>query len=148
MTHPQTLARLLSSPRSAGVFAVPDEVAHAVFDAAREAQLNVWRIDVSHADTASNLLSLLGHALHFPDWYGNNWDALADCLADLSWCEADGHILLIRGIEKLQRHEPSAYSAFVQLLRDTSLLWSKEGTAFWALFEGTPDGLETLPFSA
>ena len=31
-------------------------------------------------------------ALGFPDWYGHNWDALADCLTDLSWMAADGYV--------------------------------------------------------
>jgi RNAse (barnase) inhibitor barstar len=33
------------------------------------------------------LLAALGEALSFPDWYGANWDALADCLMDMSWSE-------------------------------------------------------------
>ena len=34
-----------------------------------------------------SLLSALGRALDFPDYYGENWDALEEGLADLSWRE-------------------------------------------------------------
>lgn len=33
----------------------------------------------------ANLLAALGQVLHFPDYYGGNWDALEECLVDLSW---------------------------------------------------------------
>ncbi|MBI5331821.1 MAG: barstar family protein [Betaproteobacteria bacterium] len=31
------------------------------------------------------LLAAIGEALSFPDYYGANWDALEECLTDLSW---------------------------------------------------------------
>jgi hypothetical protein len=41
---------------------------------------------VSHATTgATEFLEELGRSLHFPSWYGVNWNALLDCLCDLTW---------------------------------------------------------------
>ena len=36
----------------------------------------------------------LSAALHFPEYFGNNWNALLDCLSDLSWI-AEYHVTLI-----------------------------------------------------
>lgn len=33
----------------------------------------------------TSLLAALGRALDFPEYYGGNWDALDECLNDLSW---------------------------------------------------------------
>jgi Barstar (barnase inhibitor) len=30
----------------------------------------------------SELLTTLAKSLHFPTWFGHNWDALVDCLSD------------------------------------------------------------------
>jgi len=33
-------------------------------------------------------------ALAFPSWFGHSWEALADCLTDLTWLPGAGHVLL------------------------------------------------------
>ncbi|MGY4721289.1 barstar family protein [Naumannella cuiyingiana] len=46
-----------------------------------------WRVATLGAapgGTKDDLLGAVGDALGFPDWYGRNLDALADCLTDLA----------------------------------------------------------------
>ena len=48
------------------------------------------------ADQKSALLRDIGAALHFPSYYGQNLDALAECLCDLSWIPATMVVLVVR----------------------------------------------------
>lgn len=40
------------------------------------------------------LLRVLAAGLSFPDYFGWNWDALDECLRDLSWIKASGTVVL------------------------------------------------------
>ncbi|WP_233257717.1 barstar family protein [Micromonospora sp. S4605] len=40
-------------------------------------------------------------ALLFPGYFGWNWDALSDCLRDLSWLPADGYLIVIENAPRL-----------------------------------------------
>lgn len=44
----------------------------------------------------SELLDALGRALDLPDYYGGNWDALEECLLDLSWRQGPLWLLIRR----------------------------------------------------
>lgn len=44
-------------------------------------------LDGSTLGGKRDLLAGIGRALDFPDYYGDNWDALEECLSDLSWRE-------------------------------------------------------------
>jgi hypothetical protein len=39
------------------------------------------------------LLEALGRALHFPDYYGVNWDAFEECIRDLEWLP-EGNVVI------------------------------------------------------
>lgn len=42
-----------------------------------------YRIDCADITDRKEFHRLLAHTLAFPEWYGNNLDALYDCLTDL-----------------------------------------------------------------
>lgn len=44
--------------------------------------------------TRAALLDEMAAALQFPATFGGNWDALADCLADLQWLGGPGLVVL------------------------------------------------------
>ena len=72
------------------------------------------------------LLTALGAALHFPDYYGANWDALEECLSDLSW--HDGPLsVLITHADSL----PADLRATLEdIFTEVAQQWAEEGRSF------------------
>jgi RNAse (barnase) inhibitor barstar len=67
----------------------------------------------------TDLLTALGEALSFPDYYGVNWDGLADCLMDMSWSQ--GPVLL----------HLTQYDALPSDLRETLEEVFQEAADYW-----------------
>jgi RNAse (barnase) inhibitor barstar len=61
------------------------------------------------------LLHNLAHKLAFPDYFGENWDALVDCLSDLSWLDIPEVTLLHEELPGIPEPELTMY---LQCLQD------------------------------
>lgn len=55
------------------------------------------------------LLELLAQKLAFPSYFGFNWDALIDCLSDMSWCASDEIVVVHRGLPRLSARDTTLY---------------------------------------
>ena len=127
------LQRLKDASRS-GVSRAPrsDEIADAVDGS------GVFLARIAFADK-EKLLKNIARALEFPDWFGGNWDALEDCLSDLSWREAPGHVLLFD-----QARAGDDLGVLIDVLRSSAEYWAGRGRPFFAVFID-PAGALALP---
>src|SRR5258708_1659656 len=105
------LLQRLSDASKSGVYRAPQ--AEAILEATQGSAMRVSHIDLRRVAGKPALLERLAGALEFPRWFGGNWDALEDCLSDLSWIKADGHVLLIEGAAALPADERGI---FVEIL--------------------------------
>jgi len=96
--------------------------------------LDVIPISLSGVAGKAALLERFAAALAFPEWFGANWDALEDCLGDLSWRRAAGRLLVIDGFEALQQTAHDDFRVLLGLLGDVAQDWAAGGQPFYAVF--------------
>ena len=104
-----------------------------IIDAARGSKLAVARIAFADKET---LLRELARALQFPKWFGGNWDALQDCLGDLSWSQARGHVLIVEDAKA-----GDELAIFMDVLGSSAEYWAARGRPFFAVFIDPPGSL-------
>jgi hypothetical protein len=63
-------------------------------DEFRDASMHIVRLPRGVRSKAK-LLAILADKLRFPGYFGHNWDALEECLRDLSWLAPDRQIALV-----------------------------------------------------
>ncbi len=87
----------------------------------------------TRADTKVDFLDAVGEALDFPEHYGRNFDALADCLHDIG-AGRDGVVLLWDGWATLARADERAFSIALSVLG--SRVNDDRGVPFTVLLRG------------
>lgn len=92
-------------------------------------------LDARALDTRERLLAAIGHALDFPEYYGQNWDALEECLNDMSW--RDGPILLC--IEHAKALPADTLATLKAVFADAAEEWRAQGRVCSLLLSGLDD---------
>ena len=94
----------------------------------------VREVDASHLHKKEELLSAVAGALEFPGYFGGNWDALDECLRDLSWLPAPGYALVVRDAEHLWRDHARLAGGLVEAWLGAAEGWTARETPFHLVF--------------
>jgi RNAse (barnase) inhibitor barstar len=98
-------------------------------------------VDGWRAQTKAEFLRAVGDALDFPDYYGNNFDALADCLRDTPADPAGGLVLLWDGWGPLAAEDETSFRTVLALFQDRV---TTAGGRFVVLLRGEGPLLEEI----
>ncbi|GAA2720722.1 MULTISPECIES: barstar family protein [Streptomyces] len=124
------LPALLAGTTPPGVYRLPPTEAPA--DALALATEADWRgahlrLDGVHDKAA--FLDACARDLDLPDWFGRNWDALADCLTDLSWWretgKPHGYLLLAEDWGTFHKSAPADARTAEAILTDAVDYWAE-----------------------
>ncbi|PKO57731.1 MAG: hypothetical protein CVU19_18545 [Betaproteobacteria bacterium HGW-Betaproteobacteria-13] len=129
------LNTLLADLSRAGVRPLPPGSAERLAAAASQIGFNCARINLGDCEDKAALLTRIATVLDFPRWFGHNWDALADCLGDLSWRPAKGHVLLLEHAGSFRERHTEDFETLLSILRESAAFWAGEQIAFWTFVD-------------
>ncbi len=138
------LRALLVDPLQAGAYFVDQRDTAAMAEAGTALDFALARVDLAGCDGKAEMLARTGKALRFPDWFGGNWDALADSLGDLSWWPAPGYLLLIEHAGPSRDADGEDFDTLLAILNEAGADWRERNVAFWALLPLPAEVLERL----
>ena len=135
------LSGMLADHTASGAYYVDAGGADALADAAERLEFAFVRIDLQGCEDKDAVLARIAQALDFPEWFGRNWDALADCLDDLSWLPAPGYVLLLDHTHDWKQADPVGFDVLLEIGNEVAAQWAQHGIAFWLLIPVPPGQL-------
>lgn len=148
------LQDLLDGKTAPGVYlwSIPGSTRRSdVGDAAMEAGWRLYWLAGQTVTDKHEFLDLSAESFDFPDWFGDDWDALADCLTDLTWADTEsGYLVVYAGWQALAQQEPDSFATVLEIFKEAVDLWHDSDTPMSVLLpvtaadDSTPD-LPTLP---
>jgi hypothetical protein len=133
-----TLDAVLTDPAAAGLYRVSGRVPLATLRRRSEqAGVHLALLDGDAITDKPALLRACAAALAFPPYFGQNWDALADCLTDLSWLPAPGYAIVYDHPSPLIRQAPADWAVAQEIFRDAAAYWRAAGKPFALILRRT-----------
>ena len=99
-------------------------------------------VDLGAVKTKPALLEALARAASFPEHFGCNWDALADCLQDLAVSSA-GYALHLRNAAAARTALGAEWTILLEILSDAAMYGEDRDRAFLAFLD---DAAELPPW--
>jgi RNAse (barnase) inhibitor barstar len=81
----------------------------------------------------------IGAALQFPYYFGENLNALDECLRDLEWLPADRYVIVVRDAAQVLSAPGAAdaFDAFLEIVSNAQISWGIH--RFNVIMHATPD---------
>ena len=142
-----TLNKILSDGKLSGVYR-PTQSPNEITRTAKAVKLSVVKLDLRTVQGKKEFLARLAKALHCPPYFGMNWDALSDCLRDLSWLNDNGWVMILLNGQAFAIKNQDDFTTAIDVLQTAAEYWRSHGKPFWILLYGHRDwnpGLPELP---
>jgi RNAse (barnase) inhibitor barstar len=107
--------------------------ADAVATAAHDAKLRYLDVDLSHAEDRATLFAALAKGMHLPEYFGDNFDALADVLEDRDWLGKHGCVVRLGHAAHYRKTHPNEWRTLEDILSEASAFWRDRHVAFWVV---------------
>lgn len=118
-----------------GVYATPSALG-ALQQAAKHAGIAWLSVDLAPAAEKMRFLAECARDMRFPETFGANWDALADCVEDFSWHPAAGFVVRFANAQVFAVAAPHDFATAVEILRNAAIYWKEQGKVFIVLIDG------------
>ena len=92
---------------------------------ANEHDFRLFYLDGKNTSSETELFKLIAKAMMFPKYFGNNWDALRDCLQDLDWIDAEKYIIVI------DNYHNFISETLIEILTETIEYWQQQDTIMY-----------------
>jgi RNAse (barnase) inhibitor barstar len=140
------LSDMLEEPETSGVYLLEESpsVEH-LKKLASERGLAFFHLEGRDIRDKDKFLKQVALALRFPEYFGNNWDAFADCLTDMSWHETDGFVILYDHFCPLAEHSPRDFEMALDIFKESAEFWHNQGKALFVLLYGKSRQAGELP---
>lgn len=97
--------------------ATEDEIEIFVQAAPPEPAATVRIVRGRHCPTKVDLFHEWAAALQFPSYFGENWDAFEECIADREWMAGDAHVVALTATDHALSQEKKERMTFLHILR-------------------------------
>ena len=124
------LASRLQDVKESGLYMVTCALDD-VRQAAQDAGYVLFDIDLTGIHSKSEFLAIIAEKIEAPEWFGKNWDALADALSDLSWKNAPGYVMLLVNCNENFNLLANDHDVARDILETTAEYWKSLGKPFW-----------------
>jgi len=111
-------------------FVLPDDIdAHL-----GQLGLEVMETSIASVNSDKELFTVISTAMRFPDYFGNNWDALDECLGDMDWLPSHGYLLILYDAAQAWSTNPYVLGKLVTAWLEAAEFWANEEIPFHLVF--------------
>jgi RNAse (barnase) inhibitor barstar len=97
-----------------------------------------FTIDAQQIKSKEELLEAFAETLSFPEYFGHNWDALEECIRDLTWLPRTNFLLVFQHADSLLGLGAKELAVVISILGEATFSWKAEGIVFSVVLLGGP----------